>query len=720
MIRPSETGTAPPEPKPGRALHGGREFFSRLAGRVDLPLLGIVVLAATLRLIELDRIGLRGDETVYVGQAGVLADNHELDRYFILTSRGNSNFLLYQEILSVVFRMFGVGDVTARIVSAVFSTLTVPVIYWIALTFFGRRSALFAALLFALSGYSISLGRLALLDSALVFFSTLTILCAVRLVHTGHPGWLYAMAATGTLTVQAKVTGVLALVVAVAYVAVAGNVRKLATPRHLLLALLTVVVCSVPVIIQLVQRWNVFNEFLTSSLRRSSAVPWYYYEKLLLSYEGAVVLALWVLGIVFAVVRRTRGDKLLLLWVFAMIAFYSFYPLKAFNYLLPVVPAVSILAGRMLGSASYALRRPQLRRLAPAVLTLAMFAAVFPTFGKQFDDRSYPGLREAAEWIAAESPKDAGVMVLSQGSAHYVFSYYAHRDSYPFGRFNLATVMPGGKIIPASAPKEGTRTPRDWVTDWPNRLITDGTVSYLVYYTPWADDPPAENQVVRTAVQRRLQMFVELYHGKLVHVEYRHHEARTWVYQLTTRRPSPVLALKLNGPTVSVTGKGFMANTPLTVTFNGKVVAHGRSDLDGAASVTLPMPSRIRPRSLLVVTDAGGRYASLVFPKPTISYRTDTRGAKVDGVGFRPNDLVTATYHGVVVARAKADRAGSVQLSFPVPQRIFPQWRLVVADQAGNYAERTLPAPTLRTTVVPEQVSAAGDGFTGNGVGAGR
>ena len=37
-------------------------------------------------------------------------------------------------------------------------------------------------------------------------------------------------------------------------------------------------------------------------------------------------------------------------------------------------------------------------------------------------------------------------MTLSKGSAQYALSFYAHRDAYPFGRFRLATVLPGGEV----------------------------------------------------------------------------------------------------------------------------------------------------------------------------------------------------------------------------------------------------------------------------------
>ena len=50
-------------------------------------------------------------------------------------------------------------------------------------------------------------------------------------------------------------------------------------------------------------------------------------------------------------------------------------------------------------------------------------------------------------WLKNNTSKDAGVMTLSKGSAQYAISFYAHRDAYPFGRFRLATIVPGGKVL---------------------------------------------------------------------------------------------------------------------------------------------------------------------------------------------------------------------------------------------------------------------------------
>ena len=56
-------------------------------------------------------------------------------------------------------------------------------------------------------------------------------------------------------------------------------------------------------------------------------------------------------------------------------------------------------------------------------------------------------------------------------------------------------------------------------------------MSYLVYYTNEGDDPP-ENPLVDGAHQERFRRFIEAYGGKLMHVVYRNHEGRAWIYKV--------------------------------------------------------------------------------------------------------------------------------------------------------------------------------------------
>jgi len=781
------------------AARRGPQWWASLAGptlqRLDLPLIAITGTAAFLRLWDLGRVGLRGDEAVYAGQAAVLAGAKGFSRYFILTGRGNSNFLLFQEILSVVYRVVGVGAVTARVVAASLSILTVLVTYWIAATLFGRRTGLLSALLLAVSAYSVSLGRLALLDSVLTFFFCAAMLCAVKWISTRHSGWLYGFAATAALTLQAKVPGGLVLLVLAGYLLLARSLHEL-TLRRLLVAAAVFIAALTPALVQLAVNGPVFLDFLSTSVRRASDVPWYYYGRVLISYEGPLMLALWITGIAFAIGRRSRADALLLLWLLAVIGFYELYPLKAFNYLLPAIPALSILSGRALGALlqwleqhirrprahtlrlpgrplgallqwleqhirrprartlrlpgrplgallqwlEQHIRRPRahtlrlpgrplgallqwleqhirwprartLRLLSAGALSLVVVATAVPYLQRTLRDSSFVGLRDAAMWMGAKTPPGAGVMTISHGSAQYVFEFYAHHNAYPFGRFNLATVLPGGRIIRALAPAPGARTPRDWINRWPRSLIASGKVSYLVYYTTATDDPPEESQVVETSTQRQFRLLIERYGAKLVHTVYYNHEGRAWIYRLTARLPRPVLSFTMRGSKVTLHGAGFTEGAALTAKYNGKQVARGHADAAGAMTLPLALPVHRRPRYLLVVTDSAGRYASLVVPKPLITYTTQNGVATVTGVGFEPNSSITVTYHGVVFARGRSAGDGTISVPFRAPSRIFPRWQLVVEDGVGNNVSLKLLRPKLTAGISGNRVTVYGSGY---------
>jgi hypothetical protein len=225
-------------------------------------------------------------------------------------------------------------------------------------------------------------------------------------------------------------------------------------------------------------------------------------------------------------------------------------------------------------------------------------------------DDSFAGLEEAAQWLAANSPPDAGVMTLSHGSAQYVFSFYARRDAYPFGRFRLATVLPGGQIVHA-LPSPRSITPRDWVALWPPRLLETGKVDYLVYYASSTTiDDPEDDQLVNTSTQRKFRELIARYGGKLVHTVYVHHEGRAWIYKATRLRKKPVLTHRVSGGLVGVRGWGFTMNAPVSVYYHNRRIARVRADARGKLLFRFPVPARAQPPYYAVFIDDQGNYAS--------------------------------------------------------------------------------------------------------------
>jgi asparagine N-glycosylation enzyme membrane subunit Stt3 len=106
---------------------------------------------------------------VYAGQALILVGDQEMTRFFVLASRGVTNFLFHQELQALTYFLLGVSDFTTRLLPVIFSVITIVVIYFLGRELFDKWSGTVAAFLLAINGYAISLGRLALLDSTMTF-----------------------------------------------------------------------------------------------------------------------------------------------------------------------------------------------------------------------------------------------------------------------------------------------------------------------------------------------------------------------------------------------------------------------------------------------------------------------------------------------------------------------------------------------------------------------
>jgi hypothetical protein len=429
-------------------------------------------------------------------------------------------------------------------------------------------------------------------------------LCLAKWDRTDRPGWLYAYGASVALAIQAKIVGVLLLPILGVYLLLARRRLPLRTTALLAASFL---VCLSPVILNLAQNAREFTDFLSRSTLRVSDVPWYYYPRVLLGREGLAVVLLLAAGLVVAAARRSRADLLPALWLLGFVGFYQLYPLKAFNYLLPSIPALCLLAARAVDL----LVRPTLRRAAAGVAVVALLAAgVVPHQWRALHDDSFAGLAEAARWLTVNSPADAGVMTLSYGSAQYVFSFYGRRDAYPFGRFRLATVLPGGEVVHPLPTPRGI-TPRDWVALWPPRLLEQGKVNYLVYYASSTTiDDPEEDPLVNTSTQANFRELIATYGGRLVHTVHVNHEGRAWIYRATRLRNKPVLSHTVRRGVVRVRGWGFTMDAPVTVHYHHRLVKRVRADHQGSLAFSFRIPKRAQPRYYLVVTDSADNYAS--------------------------------------------------------------------------------------------------------------
>src|SRR5207244_10725899 len=90
------------------------------------------------------------------------------------------------------------------------------------------------------------------------------------------------------------------------------------------------------------------KQFLVWQLLRRPNHPFTFYADVLPGALGPVLLVLAVVGVVLAIRRSAWEDRLLLAWIFVPLAFYEAWPVKGYQYLLPVLPALVVLAARVI------------------------------------------------------------------------------------------------------------------------------------------------------------------------------------------------------------------------------------------------------------------------------------------------------------------------------------------------------------------------------------
>lgn len=136
---------------------------------------GILLIAATVRLFGLEQHGLWYDEILTALRA-------QESMTWLLASEPLRNWPLHYLATKLAFLLLGQSDFTTRLPSALAGITGVVAIYWAGKAFFGRREALIAAILLALSPLHVHASRDAryyALTVLLCLITTMSLWCAV-------------------------------------------------------------------------------------------------------------------------------------------------------------------------------------------------------------------------------------------------------------------------------------------------------------------------------------------------------------------------------------------------------------------------------------------------------------------------------------------------------------------------------------------------------------
>ena len=474
-------------PKPIRPVRTGRlariirfpvqpESAHALGLAATAALMVITVVGLGLRVWHVNSMGYNSDEAVYAGQAAALANDAELTRFFPII---RAHPMLFQFLVSLAFQ-FGVNDLYGRLVSVAFGIATIVVVAKIGQVLYGRWVGITAALLLAVMPYHVVVTRQVLLDGPMVFFTTLTLFLVAKFAITQRPIFLVATGSSLGLVFLAKETGFVMAAAVYAFLALSPQFRIRIRDLVVSVLCLVLIMASYPISLALAGGGasSKARGYAVWQLFRRPNHTWDFYPTVVPPAIGLLVVLAALLGLWLLRSERSWREMLLVIWIAVPIVVFQLWPVKGFQYLLPMAPAFAILAARTLICWRPNWRRLSLegrgataaRAMAIGVVALTLlipaWQKVQPSTSTEFlaGSGGIPGGRETGEWIRDNVPQDALFLTVGPSMAN-IIQFYGHRKAYGL----------------SVSPNPLHRNPSYEAVRNPDNLIRNNEMQYLVY-----------------------------------------------------------------------------------------------------------------------------------------------------------------------------------------------------------------------------------------------
>lgn len=284
--------------------------------------------------------------------------------------------IVYFAAEAAAMEVLGPTETAARLPSLLFTFATAAVLWWFARRLWGEEEAWVTAIVFLSMPLTLAFARTVIFDSALTFFVVVAIV-AFHLAVEENRRWsivAWVAIALGVLT-KGPVAIILPLFVAVPH-AFRRKRSRVIWPVTGFIAFAIViapwvwaVTRVVPDFLQYVFVTETAARLTTGALRRTGP-PWYFLPYVI---GGALPWSIVAFGAL-----KDPGDEaerrkrwFLLLWIVVPFVFFSLSQSKRPQYILPVMPAIALLAAR-----SWTTRRSAAAERVAAVV-VGLFGVVF-------------------------------------------------------------------------------------------------------------------------------------------------------------------------------------------------------------------------------------------------------------------------------------------------------------------------------------------------------
>jgi hypothetical protein len=335
-----------------------------------------------------------------------------------------------------------------------------------------------------------------------------------RFGKTEKPAWLFAAGASMGLTFLSKETGIILIGAIYVFLALASELRLKIWSLIIATVLMVVVIAPFPLTLMLSSGGSSSGQnYLIWQLFRRPNHDWLFYLTTMPPSVGIWVIVAGLLGIVLLWRERSWREKLLLSWIIVPFTFFQLWPVKGFQYLLPLAPPLAVLAGRALGKLASntpikwmpdSFTRLPIQRVFAWVAVVAIVAsisfsswqAIQPEISTLFlaGTGGVPGGREAGTWVKDNVPINARFLTIGPSMANIIQFYGEH---FAYGL--------------AVSPNPLKRNPSYQPINNPDNQIRHADLQYLV----WDSFSAARSSFFSDS----LLSYVKKYNGRVVHTE---------------------------------------------------------------------------------------------------------------------------------------------------------------------------------------------------------
>lgn len=446
-----------PTPKQVRR-HDRWQAAARLDPWTTGLLAAAVLLGLTLRLVHVNQVGFNSDEAVYAGQAASIDGDPRFTPWFPVF---RAHPLLFQFLLSLVFRS-GVGDLAGRLLEVAVGMATVAVTFLLGRRLLGARAGAVAALLLAIMPYHVVVTRQVLLDGPMTLATTTSLLFLARWDRGRRPRDLLVAALVLGLAALTKETSLIFVFAAYVYLGLTTVGRQAWRTAGLGLLVTVGTFALHPLLVLLVGHRSRASSYLAWQLFRPPNQSLNFYAQQIPTAVGVLLLLAAVLTL--AMTRWSSREILLVAWIAVPVLFFTVWPVKGFQYLLPITPPLAVLAAQALtvgrlqapGWLQALMRRtPQLhlpqQRLPGAgswrrhradwegpgrlaAVTVVALSLIVPAVNRVSGNDAaglagaggIPGGRETGDWVARNVPEGASLITIGPSMAN-VLAFYGNR-----------------------------------------------------------------------------------------------------------------------------------------------------------------------------------------------------------------------------------------------------------------------------------------------------